>query len=64
MRIGDAAAARAVLESVEDTGEVLEVRAAASFVLLDFPRAFEEGKTSSITRRHTRDQVGPQGIEP
>ena len=40
--VGDAAAARAVLESAPPTPAVLEGLAAASYVLFDYPRAIEE----------------------
>ena len=58
LRGGDAVAARALLESAEDTGEVLEVRAAASFVLLEFARAIAEMEAAYAAYRAADDGAG------
>lgn len=42
LRVGDAGEARRILEQLEATGETLELLAAASFVLLEYPRSIEE----------------------
>lgn len=42
MRIGDAGGARVVLDGVDATGSVLELRGGASFLLFDYVRAAEE----------------------
>lgn len=42
LRVGDGTRVLSLLASVEPTGEVLELRGAASFILLDFARALED----------------------
>ena len=42
LRVGDADGARALFEQVEPTPEVLEGLAAASYVLIEYPRAIAE----------------------
>ena len=58
LRVGDATAARAVLESVSATPAVLEGLAAASYVLMEFPRAIDEQERAYAGYRQARDGTG------
>ena len=58
MRIGDAERARAALESVPESPEVLEGLAAASYVLFDYPRAIDEFERAYAGYRRVEDGTG------
>jgi DNA-binding NarL/FixJ family response regulator len=58
LRVGDAAAARAVLESVPQTPAVLEGLAAASYVLMEYPRAIDEQERAYAGYRQAGDGTG------
>src|SRR5215204_6396588 len=58
LRVGDAAAARAVLESVPPTPAVLEGLAAASYVLMEYPRAIDEQERAYAGYRQAGDGTG------
>ena len=58
LRTGDAATARVVLETAEPTAEVLELRAAASFVLLEHERAIEEMERAYAAYRAAGNGAG------
>lgn len=58
LRAGNAAATRLALEDAEPTGEVLELRAAASFVLLEHGRAIEEMEGAYAAYRAAGDGAG------
>jgi DNA-binding CsgD family transcriptional regulator len=58
LRVGDAAAARRILEPAAPTGEVLELLSAASFVLLEFSRAIEEMERAYAAHRAAGDGAG------
>ncbi len=58
LRIGDAAAAREAFEQVSPTPEVLEGLAAASWVLLEYPRAIEEAERAYSGYRTAGDGSG------
>ena len=56
LEAGDAAGARAALEQVEPTAEVLERLAAASYMLFEHPRAIDE-----LERAYARHQTNGDG---
>jgi DNA-binding CsgD family transcriptional regulator len=58
LRIGDATTARMILEHADPTGEVLEVMAAASFVLLEYPRSIDEMEQAYAAYRTAGDGAG------
>lgn len=58
LRVGDAATAREILQPAELTGETLEVLAAASFVLLEHPRAIDEMERAYAAYRADGDGAG------
>ena len=58
LRIGDAATARAALEQVPPTPEVLEGLAAASYVLFEYERGIEEFERAYAAYREAGDGVG------
>ena len=58
LRAGDAAEARAALDGVEATAEVLELRAAASYVLCQYPRAIDELERAYAEQRATGNDAG------
>jgi DNA-binding CsgD family transcriptional regulator len=58
LRIGDATTARAALEQVAATPEVLEGLAAASYVLFEYPRGIEEFERAYAGYRAAGDGVG------
>ncbi|RYP82988.1 hypothetical protein EKO23_20460 [Nocardioides guangzhouensis] len=55
---GDASRARALLEQLNPTGEVLEARASASFVLLEHMRAIDEMQAAYAAYRAADDGAG------
>lgn len=58
LRVGDATTTRRILEQVEPTGELLEVMAAASFVLLEYPRSIDEMERAYAAYRAAGDGAG------
>jgi DNA-binding CsgD family transcriptional regulator len=58
LRVGDAATARGLLESAAPSGEVLELRAAASFVLLEYARSIDEMEQAYAAYRADGDGAG------
>ena len=58
LRVGDAAAARAVLECVPPTPAVLEGLAAASYVLMEYPRASTSMERAYAAYRQSRRRTG------
>ncbi len=58
LRIGDAAKARAALEQVPATGEVLEGLAGASYVLFEYERGIAEFESAYAAYRAAEDGVG------
>ncbi len=58
LRVGDATAARAALESVPPTPAVLEGLAAASYVLMEYPRAIDEQERAYAGYRQAGDGTG------
>jgi DNA-binding NarL/FixJ family response regulator len=58
LRVGDATTARVILEPAAPTGEVLELRAAASFVLLEHTRAIDEMERAYAAYRASGDGTG------
>jgi len=58
LRVGDAAGARAAFEQVEATPAAVEGLAAASYVLMEFPRAIEEFERAYAGHRAAGDGAG------
>lgn len=58
LRTGDAATARAALQPADPSAEVLELRAGASFVLLEHDRAIEEMEAAYAAYRAAGDGAG------
>ena len=58
MRIGDAERARAALDGIPESPEVLEGLAAASYVLFDYPRAIDEFERAYAGYRRAEDGTG------
>jgi DNA-binding NarL/FixJ family response regulator len=58
LRVGDAGGARALFEQVEPTPEVLEGLAAASYVLIEYPRAIAEYERAYAGYRAANDGAG------
>ncbi|HEU4491900.1 MAG TPA: response regulator transcription factor [Jiangellales bacterium] len=58
LRVGDAGEARRILEQLEATGETLELLAAASFVLLEYPRSIEEMELAYAAYRAAGEGAG------
>ncbi len=58
LRIGDATTARAALDRVPPTPEVLEGLAAASYILFEYERGIEEFESAYAGYRATEDGVG------
>jgi DNA-binding CsgD family transcriptional regulator len=58
LRRGDAAAAREAFEQAEQTAEILEGLSAASFVLLEYPRAIDEMERAYALYRASGDGAG------
>ena len=56
--VGDAAGARAAFEQVEATADVLEGLAAASYVLVEYPRAIDELERAYAAHRAADDGAG------
>ena len=51
LRLGDAGRARAAFERAEQSPEVLEGLAAASYILFEYPRAIDEMEFMAVPRR-------------
>src|SRR4051794_13240189 len=58
LRVGDGTGARAQFQLGDHTPEVLEGLAAASYVLLEYPRAIAEFEQAYSGYRHQGDGVG------